>query len=239
MGWFTDKNYPIKLFVAFMAIWLFSFIGIKYPFDFFLEHIFTVLFVGLLILTYKKFRLSNVSYTFLFAYMILHVIGAHYTYSLVPYDKWSEALFGINITDYFGWSRNMYDRLVHLSFGLLMAYPAREIFLRITHVKGFWGYYLPLDVMASFSCLYEIIEMCIALAMGGEVAKNYNGEQGDSWDAIKDMAMAVSGGFIAMITLFFINLKLKKDFWKDWGRGFKVKRKAPLGEVELKRMLKK
>ena len=239
MGWFRDEGYPKKLFWAFIVIWLISFIGIKYPFDFFLEHIFTVVFVGILVLTYNKFRLSNVSYTFLFVYMMLHVIGAHYTYSLVPYDKWSETIFGGNITNYFGWTRNMYDRLVHLCFGLFMAYPVREIFLRITKVKGFWGYYLPLDVMASFSCLYEIVEMFIALSMGAEVGATYNGEQGDTRDAIKDMTMAVSGGVISMLALFFINLKLKRDFWKDWAEGFRIKREAPLGEVELLRMLKK
>jgi putative membrane protein len=171
--------------------------------------------------------------------MILHIIGAHYTYSEVPYNEWSKALFGFDIQEYFNFQRNHYDRLVHFSFGLLMAYPVREFFMRIANAKGFWSYYFPLDVMASFSALYEIIEMGVSLFLGGEVAQTYNGEQGDRWDAIKDMALAIGGGIIAMFTIFLINWRYKRDFWKDMGKSFSVKRKAPLGEVELQRMQKK
>jgi putative membrane protein len=238
MGWFTSKHYPKHLLIILLVFWAFTFIGIKYPFDFFLEHIFTVLFLALLIFTHKKFRLSNVSYSLIFIYMILHIIGAHYTYSEVPYNEWSKALFGFDIQQFFNFQRNNYDRLVHFSFGLLMAYPVREIFLRIASVRGFWGYYFPLDVMASFSALYEIVEMGVALMLGGEVAQTYNGEQGDRWDAIKDMGMAITGGVIAMVTIFLINWRYKKGFWKDIGQSFSVKRKTPLGEVELQRMKK-
>ena len=239
MGWFMSKSYPIWLFWIFIALWLVTFIGIKYPFDFFLEHILTVVFLGILILTYRNFRLSNVSYTLIFTFMILHIIGAHYTYSEVPYNEWLKEWFGFDMQQYFNFQRNHYDRLVHFSFGLLLAYPVREIFMRIANARGFWGYYLPLDVMASFSALYEIAEMCIALMLGGEVAQTYNGEQGDRWDAIKDMALAISGGIIAMVTIFFINMRYKKDFWQDFRKSFSIKRKTPLGEVELARMQKR
>lgn len=130
----------------------------------------------------------------------------------------------------------MYDRLVHFSFGLLFAYPVREFFMRIVAARGIWSYYLPLDVMASFSVIYELMEFGVAVMLGGDVAVNYNGEQGDKWDAHKDMLMAICGGIVTMIATLCVNWRYKKDFGKDLKTSFSVKRKTPLGEVELRRM---
>ena len=111
-----------------------------------------------LVLTRRLFPLSNVSYTLIFVYLCLHTIGAHYTYAQVPYDHWSRAAFGRGVSELTGWKRNQFDRLVHFCFGFLLAYPIREVFLRVAGARGFWGYYLPLDVTMSFSMLYELIE---------------------------------------------------------------------------------
>lgn len=233
-----NNKYPLTLIVVFVILGIISAIGIQFPFDFFLEHILTAIIIVILLVTYKHFRLSNLSYTLIFCFMLLHILGAHYTYSLVPYEEWSKSIFGFSINDYFGFTRNMYDRLVHFSFGLLMAYPVRELFMRIALARGIWSYYLPLDVMASFSVLYELMEFGVAVMFGGAVAANYNGEQGDKWDAHKDMLMAIIGGTIAMITTFCVNWIYKKDFWSDLRRSFSVKRKTPLGEVALRKMRK-
>ncbi|MEK6825881.1 MAG: DUF2238 domain-containing protein [Nanoarchaeota archaeon] len=230
------KNYPVHLLAITLVLFAISAIGIQFPFDFFLEHILTVVLLAILIFTYKNFRLSNLSYTFIFAFMLLHILGAHYTYTLVPYDDWSKSLFGITITEIFGFTRNHYDRLVHFSFGLLLAYPVREFFIRIVAARGFWGYYLPLDVMASFSVLYELLEFGVSVLFGGEIAANYNGEQGDRWDAHKDMLLAILGGIITMMVTFCVNWRYKKNFTKDLKESFKVRRKTPLGEVELRRI---
>lgn len=63
---------------------------------------------------------------------MLHVVGSHYTHAEVP--------FGYDLQRWFGARRNMYDRLVHFSFGLLMAYPMREMFLRVAKTRGVWGW---------------------------------------------------------------------------------------------------
>ncbi len=86
--------------------------------------------------------------------------------------------------------RNHFDRLVHFGYGLLLAYPIREMFLRIGNVRGFWGYFLPLDLTMSTSMLYELIEWGAAEFFGGELGAAYLGTQGDVWDAHKDMALA-------------------------------------------------
>ncbi|MBK7645119.1 MAG: DUF2238 domain-containing protein, partial [Planctomycetes bacterium] len=102
----------------------------------------------------------------------------------------------LNITE-----RNHYDRLVHFLFGLLFAVPIREIFLRVGQVRGFWAYYLPLDVAMAFSMLYELIEWGSALLFGGDLGAAYLGTQGDPWDAQKDMALASLGALITMCAI--------------------------------------
>lgn len=186
--------------------------------DFILEHVLTVALLGFLCSTYRAFRLTNLSYILIFAFMCLHVVGAHYTYALVPYDAWAAtfaAWFGV--TDFrlgaaLGWERNHFDRLVHFAFGLLNAYPVREIFVRVARARGFWSYYLPLDVVISFSAGYELLEWGIALVFGGETAQTYLGTQGDVWDAHKDMLLATLGGLIAMLLTACVHWRYHRDF---------------------------
>lgn len=112
--------------------------------------------------------------------------------------------------DAFGFERNHYDRVVHFSFGLLMAYPIREIFLRVAHTKGFFAYYLPFDVMLAFSGAYEIIEMLVAIIVSPAAGDAYLGTQGDVWDAQKDMALAALGAVICMVVTATIRTLRKK-----------------------------
>ncbi len=239
MKWFESKRYPVFLFCIYILIFIWSAIGPNYLSDFILESILAFILVLFLVFTRKVFPLSNISYTLIFIFLSLHTIGAHYTYSEVPYEEWSKAIFGVGINELFGWQRNHYDRLVHFCFGLFLAYPIRELFMRVANAKGFWSYYLPFDVTASFSAIYELIEWGAAIMLGGDLGQAYLGTQGDIWDAQKDMALAISGALISMFVTFCINWKYKKDFVKDFLRSFKIKRKKPLGEVELRRMLKK
>ena len=111
----------------------------------------------------------------------------------MPYDAWSEQLFGVRLNDLLGLERNHFDRLVHFSYGLLMAYPMREMFLRVADARGFWGYFLPLDLTLSTSALFELFEWLAAELFGGDLGVAYLGSQGDPWDAQKDMAMAGLG----------------------------------------------
>ncbi|HYG45871.1 MAG TPA: DUF2238 domain-containing protein, partial [Bordetella sp.] len=98
--------------------------------DWLLENALVLLFGAALLVTRRWFAFSRVSYTLIFLFLCLHAVGAHYTYSLVPYDDWWRALTGHGLNEALGWRRNHFDRLVHFSYGLLLAYPIREIFLR-------------------------------------------------------------------------------------------------------------
>ena len=162
--------------------------------------------------------------------MILHVVGSHYTYAEVP--------FGYFLKNVFGSSRNMYDRLVHFSFGFLLAYPIREVFMRLANARGFWSYFFPLDLTLSFSAMYGIIEWLAASNVDSEAGLAFLGAQGDVWDTQKDMLMAGLGAFLAMLIIFCINIYLQKGFWNEMKESLKRKKgDEPLGEVRLKEML--
>lgn len=147
--------------------------------DWLLENALVVLFVGFMYATYRRLTLSRISYFLIFVFLSLHLIGAHYTYSLVPYDRWFQAIGGRSPNELLGWERNNFDRVVHFSYGLLLAYPVREIFLRVAMLRGFWTYFFPLELTMSTSMLHELIEWGAAAAFGGELGQAFLGTQGD------------------------------------------------------------
>lgn len=190
---FRENRLLHVLIVLYAIVWAVTAIRPLYLTDWYLENILVVIFLPLMALSYRKFPLSDLSYILITLFMILHAVGAHYTYAEVPFGYWMK--------DAFGFSRNHYDRLVHFSFGLLMAYPIREIFMRLVHARGFWTYYFPLDVTLAFSALYEIIEMVVAMIVSPGAGDAYLGTQGDPFDGIRDMAMAFTGAVLCMLAV--------------------------------------
>ncbi len=138
--------------------------------------------------------------------------------------SWFEALTGRTFNSLVGWERNNFDRVVHFSYGLLLAYPIREVFQRVARLRGFWGYFFPLDITMSTSMLYELVEWGAAATFGGELGQAYLGTQGDMWDAHKDMAFASLGALIAMLITAAINVRLQRDFADEWNESLRVKR---------------
>jgi putative membrane protein len=202
--------------------------------DWALENALVVLAVPLLVVTYRFFRFSRVSYTLIFLFLCLHEVGAHYTYAKVPYDEWSQALTGQSLGSLFGATRNHFDRLGHLAFGLLLSYPMREIFVRVADARGFWSYYLPLDMTMAFSMIFELIEWAAAEIFGGDLGVAYLGTQGDPWDAQKDMLLATAGGLAAMILTAIVNVRQQRDFAREWIASLRVK-PTTLPETKKKR----
>jgi putative membrane protein len=203
-----------------------------------LENSLAVVAVVLLALFHRTLLFSRVSYSLIFLFMCLHQVGAHYTYAEVPYDAWCERVTGSTFNALVGWERNNFDRVVHFSYGLLLAYPVREVFLRVANVKGFWGYFLPLDLTMSTSMLFELLEWATVLVFAGDTGQSYLGTQGDEWDAHKDMALAGLGALIAMSAAAAMNWRWQRDFAREWAESLRVKGKRPLGEDELARMTK-
>jgi putative membrane protein len=195
------RRYLVVLAVLFGLEWVALAISPRYRQDWALENALTMAFVAALAVVHRRLPLSSISYTVLFVFLSLHTLGAHYTYSEVPYDEWARALTGRSVSDVLGWQRNHYDRLVHFAYGLLLAYPVREILVRVAGVRGVWGYYLPVAVTSATSADYELIEWAAALVFGGDLGVAYLGTQGDVWDAQKDMALAVGGAILSMTLL--------------------------------------
>lgn len=231
--WYHADSYPAWLLMALLgwfACWCWR---PEHPQDFVLEHILTVLFITLLVATRRVFPLSHLSYTLIFFFLALHIVGAFYTYSLVPYDRWVGTFvswFGVqdfSLDQALGFSRNHFDRLVHFAFGLLLVYPVREVFLRIVGVNGFWGYYLPIDVVLSFSLLYELLEWAVALVFAGDVGQSYLGTQGDEWDAHKDMALAALGALIGMMIVALINARSSGGLAREFAGSLRIKAPPP------------
>jgi len=233
------RRYLLILAVVFSLWWIALAIHPLYRNPWLLENALVLAGVALLAVFHRRLLFSRVSYTLIFVFMCLHQVGAHYTYSEVPYDAWFQHLTGRTLNSLVGWERNNFDRVVHFSYGLLLAYPVREIFLRVVNVRGFWGYFLPLDLTMSTSMLYELMEWATAAAFGGELGQAYLGTQGDEWDAHKDMALASLGAVIAMGATAAINWRLQRDFAREWVESLRVKHKAPLGEDEMARMARK
>ena len=215
------SDYLWILVIVYAAWWVAMAIAPLDRSDWLLENVLVVLAIGLLVFTHKSFPLSRISYTCIFIFLLFHTLGSHYTYAKVPYQDWLPFLAG---------GRNQFDRMVHFLYGLLLAYPIREMFLRIGNVRGFWGYFLPLDLTMSTSMLYELIEWGAAEAFGGDLGAAYLGTQGDVWDAHKDMALASLGALIAVLITAFVNRRMQRDFANEWAESIRVKRKRPLGE---------
>lgn len=235
----SNRRYLLILSALFILLWAVLAIRPMYRQDWLMENVLVASFVLVVAIFHRKLPLSRVSYTMIFLFLCLHEIGAHYTYSEVPYDRWFQSLFGVSLNSLLGWERNNFDRVVHFSYGLLLAYPVREVFLRVANVRGFWGYFLPLDLTMSTSMIYELFEWGAAALFGGDLGAAYLGTQGDIWDAHKDMALASLGAAVAMVITGILNAYLQRDFAQEWADSLRVKHQNPLGEDEIARMLKK
>ena len=191
----TNAHFRHNRFLQVLVLWLILlWIAMAIaPFDrgdWLLENVLVFVYVALLIATYHRFRFSNLSYGLFGIFLSLHMVGAHYTYSETPFGFWLQDLFGL--------SRNHYDRIVHFSFGLLIAYPFREFLLRVTGIRIGWSYLTVVVTVLGFSGFYEALEGLAAVIVSPELGMAFLGTQGDIWDAQKDTALAFAGSVIAM-----------------------------------------
>ena len=169
-----------------------------YPEIALLQHIPTMLLIVTGPLLLRRWPLSTVSVACIVAFMALHTLGGRYAYSNVPYDDWARALTGTTLSDAFGWTRNHYDRLVHFAFGALSVVPVAEIARRWGGLSRRGAAFTVLGWVLAISCLYEVFEWLLTIVAAGETADRYNGQQGDIWDAQKDMALATLGAILVL-----------------------------------------
>jgi putative membrane protein len=186
----AKENRWLQFFlILFFSIWASSLIGTSDFSNWLLENVLVFMFLGFLIFTYRKYQFSDLSYLLICVYLCLHVYGSKYTYAENPLGYW--------LKDTFHMERNHYDRIVHFSFGFLLAYPMREMFLRWLKFPVWVAWVLPIEITLSISGFYELIEWAVADVFFPSQGVAYLGTQGDIWDAQKDIFLATLGSVLA------------------------------------------
>lgn len=184
-----ENRWSQLFIIIFFSVWLSTLVGTSDINNWFLENTLVFMFLGFLTVTYRRYQFSDLSYLLICIYLCLHVYGSKYTYADNPFGYW--------LKDTFNLERNHYDRIVHFSFGFLLAYPMREMFLRWLNFPVWVAWMLPIEITLSVSGLYELIEWAVADVFFPSQGNAYLGTQGDIWDAQKDMFLATLGAVLA------------------------------------------
>ena len=196
----TKNRWLQAYLVVFFSVWMSTLIGTSNISNWILENTLVIIFLVFLTITYRYYQFSDLSYLLICIYLCLHVYGSKYTYAENPFGYW--------LQDRFGSARNPYDRIVHFSFGFLLAYPMREVFLNWLKFPVWVSWALPIEITLSVSGMYELIEWAVADVFFPAQGADYLGSQGDIWDAQKDMFLATLGAILATTIVSII----KKTF---------------------------
>lgn len=186
--------------------------------DYLLHQLGTVVFMAMVWACYRYLASTTTSFVLASLFIVIHIIGARYLYSYVPYNEWTQNLFGINLNEVFGWQRNMYDRLVHFCYGLLLLPLMKDVFHYLMPSLSLKTILLlVLQFNLATSALYELFEWILGITLSPESAEAYNGQQGDIWDAQKDILLAFIGALIGsgLIYLKQIGLNNKKAVYSN------------------------
>lgn len=198
-----SQNRILQLFLLlFTVIWISTLAGTSDINNWLLENALVFAFLPLLVYTYRHYQFSDLSYLLICVYLCLHVYGAKYTYAENPFGYW--------LQDITGSSRNHYDRIVHFSFGFLLAYPMRELFLRWFKYPDTVSWVLPIEITLSVSGFYELVEWGVADVFFPAQGAAYLGTQGDMWDAQKDIFLAFSGAIMSTTIVSVLKKALNK-----------------------------
>ncbi len=173
-----------------------------YPNEQFLQHLGTLMIGSVLIIDLIKNKLLLGTFICVAIFIIIHVIGARWIYSYVPYEDWFLYLFNMDIGSYIGNDRNHYDRFVHFAFGILIFPYLFDLFSAV-QIKRILKILIAWAFVQTISIFYELFEWMLTNLVSENAAKNYNGQQGDIWDAQKDMALAMLGSTLIAVCYLF------------------------------------
>ncbi|KGK88162.1 membrane protein [Desulfosporosinus sp. HMP52] len=202
----NDRVEPFhrSLLLVFFAVLIWSVINPKDLFTWFLEVLPALIGLTVVILTYNRFRLTNLVYFLILVHAIILIVGGHYTYAEMPIFNW--------IRDAFHLARNYYDRLGHFAQGFIPAIIVREILVRKSALKrGKLLSFLIISICLAISASYELIEWGVAEATGS-AADAFLGTQGDVWDTQWDMFMALLGAIMALASMSNLHDKFLKKY---------------------------
>lgn len=183
---------------TYLAFTIFMMSISRFGFEMYLNNLGSVFLIGLMVLDIRKDVLSILGFWGLWIFSVLHSFGACYLYSYVPYNDLMIYLFDFDLQSFFGFTRNHYDRLVHFSFGLLLLPATRDLVTKKFKFNPTQALFVAFLCIQVFSMVYELFEWGLAISLSEGLAESYNGQQGDAWDAHKDMALALLGSLISM-----------------------------------------
>lgn len=190
----SSKTYHLFLLITVLAFWIWSGIGLQDTrLTWILETFPIMIALPIMLFTYKKFPLTSLAYTLIAIHALILMLGGHYSYAKVPLGFWME--------DWFGWTRNNYDKIGHFMQGFGPAIYAREILARTSPLKrGKWLGFISVAVPLAFSALYEIFEWVASLSNPADT-EAFLGTQGYIWDTQTDMFWCLIGSIAALILL--------------------------------------
>ncbi len=194
-----------------LCVWVWSGIHPVERDTWLLEQVATGIAGAVLYAVGRRVQFTRLAKLGLFALFCTHTVGTHYTYSLTPYNEFSQGLFGTTINDLFGWQRNHYDRFVHWIYGFCSAAPIHQILKQKLALSHAVSAFFCLQLVLSTSVLYELLEWGAAVLIGGEVGAEYLGTQGDIWDAQADMALAGMGCLSAYLLHWMTQFRARQS----------------------------
>lgn len=198
----STQLFHLGLVISFLGIFLWSVINPRDLFTWFLEVLPAVIGLVILLLTYNRFRFTNLTYALIWIHGIILVVGGHYTYAEMPLFNW--------LRDNLDLARNYYDRVGHLAQGFIPAIIAREILLRKSPLRqGKLLSFIIISICLAISATYELLEWGVA-ELTGSAAEAFLGTQGDVWDTQWDMFLALCGSIISLLTLSNFHDRLLK-----------------------------
>jgi putative membrane protein len=162
-------------------------------FTWFMENLPVILGVPALVLTHRRFPLTNLLYVLIALHCLVLMVGGYWTYAEVPAGHWVKAWLHL--------ARNPYDRLGHLFQGFVPVLIFREVLFRKGILKpGRWSVFVLIAMALGLSAAYELLEWQTAVWKGAS-ADAFLGSQGDPWDTQWDMACAFLGACAALAGL--------------------------------------
>ncbi len=185
------NNTKIVMIVLFILYWVFTFIKTHDYENWFVENLLVFIFIAFFIWQHQFAKqLSTFSFACLFFFVMMHISGSQFAYTHHPIGEWMKTLFGLQ--------RNMYDRIVHFSFGLLIAVPLKEFIIQKTTINSKLAFTLSMLWICTMAMVFELIEWIVGGVIFPDTGTDYVGTQGDVWDPQKDMALAIVGAFIIL-----------------------------------------
>lgn len=177
--------------VIFASIAIWSGIDSYEPILWLLEAGLCLIGVLILIVTFRRFKFTDITYFFILVECTILLVGAHYSYARVPAFDW--------LSDVFDWQRNNYDKVGHFCQGFVPALISRELLVRLKVVNGRgWLNFVVVCISLAISAFYELIEWWGAILIK-QSAEDFLGMQGYVWDTQSDMLYAIMGA-ICMLT---------------------------------------